>query len=113
MRFIPKDQVGVSRFECAMTGRTQHQEPGGFFVADRDLKLLGTDNVPRVMDVRAAVCEAAVTEMAQMRGWASPEEIAKVREAFDAQSAELEAIRSQLDKIGQIEQLEAELKVAA
>lgn len=107
MYFITKDQMGVSRFECAITGRTS--DPEGFFDIGRNLTLIGTDNRPHDMGYRAVVSAAAAKELARMLDWHSPEDIEDLVNRVNAMGAEIAALRHKLDSIETVKRIEAEL----
>lgn len=108
MQFVDKENLGASRYECAVTGRSD--DPEGFFDARRTLSFMGTDNRPTPTEVRACVSAAAAKEMARMMGWRSPGDVAKLESGLEAMTAEIEALKELLAKVEQFQSLGAELE---
>lgn len=110
MRFVPKSQLGVSRWRCALTNRGDDTD--GFFASEFDLQVTGTDNRPVPTAYRASVSAAAVKEAARQLGWASPEEIEKLRNQVAEYGAQVDALKLYTEKLEAYQDLGRELEVA-
>lgn len=112
MRHVPKSQLGVSHWKCALTGRGAHEEPEGFFASEFDLTVYGTDNTPRTTGYRASVSDSGIKEAARQLGWASPEEIEKLRNQVAEYGAQVDALKLYTEKLEAYQDLGRELEVA-